>query len=685
MKYFNALLCWLCAALHLQSQTSMQMCGTDEYSYELYRSHPELQTMMEHNRAYLKDFTAQYIANESSRGSTDSLYIIPVVFHIVHMYGTENVSDAQVLSGLEVLNRNFRKQHPDTGSIPTAFKAIAADCDIEFRLAHKDPNGNCTDGINRIPSLLTKVGDHRVKDLIHWEPSAYLNVYVVKSIANLAGHCLMPDQAAAKPEWDGIVIDDSYLGNIGTSSEQTSVVMAHEAGHYLNLFHIWGGNNVPGYFYQPVGQAGNCAIGDDVTDTPPTTGWSNCNLSAASCGNTIDNVQNAMDYSYCNFMFTQGQRQRMRAALNSPIASRNNLITDANHLATGIDLNSLCRVDFKPDRAITCMLDTVSFKDKSMATPDSWLWNFGDGETSTLQNPTHIYYAAGAYPVTLLATKGADTISSAVQTIYVSDINPVAAYVQPFDSLNNFSDAALLQETDNALLEFEISNANSGYNSARAAWIHTADTTDAYSGRSTLTSSAIQLGGQINPTFSLQYACAQRELNSDDQLEVLISNDCGHTWLSMGKRKGPNLRTNSAADNNPWWTPADSTEWRAYSFTIPAAYCVSNFMFRIEATAFRLNSLYIDNINVNADDYTAIVEPKLPVMSVHPNPAHDQINVITEEPGMLTISDALGRVVIETTTQTGVLNIGCAEWSAGIYVLCFKANNTQVMEKLFVY
>ncbi|MBK8658761.1 MAG: hypothetical protein IPN22_07790 [Bacteroidetes bacterium] len=254
MKYFNALLCWLCAALHLQSQTSMQMCGTDEYSFELYRSHPELQTMMEHNRAYLKDFTAQYIANESSRGSTDSLYIIPVVFHIVHMYGTENVSDAQVLSGLEVLNRNFRKQHPDTGSIPTAFKAIAADCDIEFRLAHKDPNGNCTDGINRIPSLLTKVGDHRVKDLIHWEPSAYLNVYVVKSIANLAGHCLMPDQAAAKPEWDGIVIDDSYLGNIGTSSEQTSVVMAHEAGHYLNLFHIWGGNNVPGYFYQPVGQ-----------------------------------------------------------------------------------------------------------------------------------------------------------------------------------------------------------------------------------------------------------------------------------------------------------------------------------------------------------------------------------------------------------------------------------------------
>ncbi len=685
MKYIYVLLCWLSMSIHLQGQTSVQMCGTDEYSDELYRSHPELQTVMEHNRAYLKDFTAQYIANDPSRGSIDSLYIIPVVFHVVHMYGPENVSNEQILSGLEVLNRNFSKQHPDTGSIPSAFKTIAADCDIEFRLAHKDPNGNCSDGINRIPSLLTKVGDHRVKDLIHWEPSAYLNVYVVKSIANLAGHCLMPDQAAAKPEWDGIVIDDSYLGNIGTSSEQTSVVMAHEAGHYLNLFHIWGGNNVPGYFYQPVGQPGNCAIGDDVNDTPPTTGWSNCNLSAASCGNTLDNVQNAMDYSYCNFMFTQGQRQRMRATLHSPIASRNNLITDANHLATGIDLTTLCRVDFKSDRAITCMLDTVTFTDKSLAIPDSWLWSFGDGETSTLQNPTHIYYAAGTYPVTLVATKGADTYSSAVQTIYVSDINPVAAYVQRFDSINSFSDAALLQETDNAALAFDFSYANSGYNSARAAWIHTTDTTDAYSGKSTLTSSAIQLGGQVNPTFSLQYACAQRELNNDDQIEVLISNDCGHTWLGMGKRKGPNLRTISSTSNNLWWTPADSTEWRAYNFTIPAAYCVSNFMFKIEATAFRLNSLYIDNINVNPDDYTTIDEPILSLMSISPNPANHQINVETEVPGTLTMTDALGRIVLLKEMHTGISNIDCSHWKDGIYTVSFKTDNAQVIKMVLVF
>lgn len=48
---------------------------------------------------------------------------------------------------------------------------------------------------------------------------------------------------------------------------------------------------------------------------------------------------------------------------------------------------------------------TVAFTDLSTGTPTSWAWSFGDGGTSTAQNPTHIYTAPGVYTVTLTASR----------------------------------------------------------------------------------------------------------------------------------------------------------------------------------------------------------------------------------------------------------------------------------------
>jgi len=48
----------------------------------------------------------------------------------------------------------------------------------------------------------------------------------------------------------------------------------------------------------------------------------------------------------------------------------------------------------------------VTFTDLSLGGPTSWLWNFGDGDTTTIQNPTHTYLRAGLYTVSLQAVKG---------------------------------------------------------------------------------------------------------------------------------------------------------------------------------------------------------------------------------------------------------------------------------------
>lgn len=683
VKYIFTLLITI-AFVSFGISQDLKYCGSDEMSFDLYQSEPGLQTKMKLNRAELNLFTQQYMANISkNRGVADSLYTIPVVFHIIHTYGAENITDEQVMSGLKVLNWNFRKQNPDTALIVAAFKPIAADCEIQFKLAHIDPNGNCTNGINRIASLSSIVGDHRVKDRIHWDPTKYLNVYVVKQIANLAGHCLMPDQADAKPEWDGIVIANDYVGDMGTSNKLRSVVMAHESGHYLNLFHIWGGNNVPDYYYLPVGQTTNCSIGDSVSDTPPTKGWSSCNLSAASCGNVVDNVQNAMDYSYCNFMFTQGQRNRMRAALHSPIAGRNNLITPQNLLATGVNDSTLCKAKFEISQRTVCVGDSVRFTDKSLWYPTSWTWDFGDGSYSSDQNPAHVYAAGGDYFVSLTVVQNATTLHSDTMMVRVNGEGTYPFYVQHFDSLPNFGLSYLWNISDNNNLLWKLSDNGQGYNSGISATIRPDDSTDAYSGRTILYSPAINLAGRVNPEFNFKYAFTPKITNNYDQLEVFVSKTCGATWQSLGKKIGGNLASIAAPVDDKNWTPADSTQWKTFSYIVPANLAVPNFQFKIEFTNYRGNVLYIDNININSAEYTHVEDLHLNEVILYPNPATNTFSVEGEfEQLLMTITDLNGKVVSTSKEIHSGEQHDISTLPQGVYIVSLQSHTTVVHKRL---
>jgi len=76
---------------------------------------------------------------------------------------------------------------------------------------------------------------------------------------------------------------------------------------------------------------------------------------------------------------------------------------------------------------------TVRFTDVSTNTPTGWIWSFGDGETSSVQNPSHTYTRAGTYSVTLAATnaEGSNTVT---RTEYITAARPVIAPVASFVS-----------------------------------------------------------------------------------------------------------------------------------------------------------------------------------------------------------------------------------------------------------
>lgn len=69
---------------------------------------------------------------------------------------------------------------------------------------------------------------------------------------------------------------------------------------------------------------------------------------------------------------------------------------------------------------------TVSFLDTSIKFPSTWSWNFGDGSSSSVQNPTHVYSTSGVYPVTL-TVNGDSTKTRSVNTVGY----PIITFTRP--------------------------------------------------------------------------------------------------------------------------------------------------------------------------------------------------------------------------------------------------------------
>jgi hypothetical protein len=177
-----------------QAQPDYLHCTTDNAMDELFRNHPDARAQYEElTRNSIQNLQQFKLQNPVLPQGGPPQFIIPVVFHIIHQYGSEDISDAQVQDEIDVLNIDYRLKNPDTANASQPFKSLYADAKIEFRLATKDPNGNCTNGIEHIYSHLTNQGGDDSK-LNPWPRNRYLNIWIVKSIGaqGAAGYAYYP-------------------------------------------------------------------------------------------------------------------------------------------------------------------------------------------------------------------------------------------------------------------------------------------------------------------------------------------------------------------------------------------------------------------------------------------------------------------------------------------------------------
>lgn len=694
MKHLLSLFFLLTTIIPSSAQQLLH-CGADEMRIKTLKANPKVAEAVIRTDAELERFTQQFAERKNERGG--GIYTIPVVFHVIHKYGNENISREQILDGLNVLNNTFRKQAADTADIITEFKPVHADCEIEFRSATKDPEGECHSGINRIASTLTTVGDHQVKELVHWNPSMYLNVYVVSNAAGLAGHAVWPADADTIPEWDGIVIAHNYVGAIGTSDQTQSVVFAHEVGHFLNLHHIWGGNNVPDFYYLPVGQASNCSEDDLVGDTPKTIGWSNCDLNASSCGNTVDNVQNAMDYSYCNIMFTEGQKVRMRAALNSTVANRNDLWSISNLIATGVlpEPAPLCAADFTSDTKVVCphIDNTVTFSNTSYhGDVDSLLWTFPEGfpPFSEQQEPTIAYSTSGKHDVTLqvYANGLPETLT---RSNYISVLQdsiwpyPLWESFEGQPSLNGLQWFGNSMDTDN---EWELTDA-AAHSGNWSAWVDNWDTPLLTIDELYGPPIDLENATQMKLAFKYAFTGIVAATNST-KLQVQMTRNCENSWSTRLTIAGDDLET--VPPQITPFIPTSSAQWQQGVVNVPTSYLVDGLRFRFVFTSAGNNRLYLDDINM---DITAGIEESaslLSDMNLYPNPATDiltvQFDLLKPTVVKLSLLNLLGQtvsVISEHSYPIGAVTeiLELEGYCAGMYLIKLEAaNGGQV--KLFV-
>jgi len=589
----------------------------------------------------------------------------------------------------ELLMKIFKKRNADTINVVPAFQSIIADCEIEFRLAQLDPNGNCTSGITRTADVSTLIGDHSVKDVIHWDPSKYLNIYVCAQASGLAGHALVPSAADTITAWDGIVMAHGSVGSIGTASPTTSVVLTHEIGHYLNLQHMWGGNNVPNYPYLPVADPGNCSFDDGVADTPNTIGWQTCSLTGQSCGD-LDNIQNFMEYAYCPAMFTEGQKTRMHASLNSTIANRNNLWSPSNLVATGTDgVNYFCAADYVSDKTKICSGESIQFTDMSFNGIDSWYWEFEGGTPSVSNdtNPIVTYNTPGMYQVKLIAGSGIE-LDSLITTsmIEVFENTGLQEYMlYDFEGNSSFANSMWYANNPDGQVEWEV-DSTQGYNSNRCAKLDNFN--NASQQIDELVSRPFNLSNATSISMTFDYAFS-RKTNSDlDKLLVLVSNDCGETW-DVRKTLVSTLLITTADTNATSFTPNGTGEWKSSVVTnITSGYWVDNFMVKFKFESGGGNNMFLDNINIFDPTTTGIEVSTSLSFNVFPNPAKELLIIhASKKIRRIQIIDLTGKIIREIhakaiSTNNSKVNLNGI--SNGLYLVSIKDENGNIATKKII-
>ncbi len=666
-------------------------CGTDEYNHNLVKDKlSEGQNYAEYLES-IYDIKYDESVDLKTKKATRT---IPVVFHVIHAYGDENISKAQIEDQLRVVNEDFQRQNADASNTRDFFKSRAANFNIEFKLARIAPDGSYTEGITRTYDPVNMIenyedGSSEAKSTVSaWDRSRYLNIWVVKRIESsragtILGYAQLPGGPAST---DGIVMIHDRVGTIGTAnSSGKGRTLTHEIGHWLGLYHPF---------------QGGCSGSDGVDDTPPVaeasygcTASQNPNTCNTDFPNEIDMVENYMDYANgsCMNAFTNGQFARVNGFLASNQYRARN-IAASNLVATGVNTNpvSIPKADFwydDPDKKVICAGQSMKFKDFSYngdITQRTWKFEGGTPATSSAVNPEIVYNTPGVYKVELDVANSAGG-STASQILFVTVLPNVAESKAPFgqDFESNTSVNSWQFEKDLEGNGWE-RNTLIGYSGNNSIMAYVDENTP-QSLRMKAISEAVDVSEYEVPlNLHFKYAYARRVSSASEILLVLGSVDCGQSWATLKAYNSTNLVTGPVSPN---WEPQSKSDWGRASISLSKYKDETNLFLRFDVISQQGNSVFIDDINIGE---FALSTPELyqeQTWKVTPNPAQNSFIIKTENntpKGKILVRDLTGRLLLEEQINSEQMTVNSSGLPNGLYILSVMNENKVWSSKLII-
>jgi hypothetical protein len=270
-------------------------CFSHEHHEEQLRQNPGLAKKMEEIELH----TIRTAAAIESGRIVNGVLEIPVVFNVLYRTTAENISQSQLQSQIDVLNKDFNAQNSDYNTANNPYSSVRANVGIRFVLDQviRKATTKTTWGTNNAMKSTSQGG------LAAVSPTTKLNYWVCTIGGGILGYAQFPGGASST---DGVVIDSKYTGTNGTATFPFNLgrTATHEVGHWMNLRHIWG----------------DATCGSDLVSDTPTHNAANSGVPAvghrSTCSGTpLEQYMNYMDYTDDRgmYMFSLGQKSRMLA------------------------------------------------------------------------------------------------------------------------------------------------------------------------------------------------------------------------------------------------------------------------------------------------------------------------------------------------------------------------------------
>jgi PKD repeat protein len=412
---------------------------------------------------------------------------------------------------------------------------------------------------------------------------------------------------------------------------------------------------------------------------------------------------NYMDYTdgVCQNIFTQGQVARMNAVL---AGTRANLISASNLALTGVDgsgpTNCDPIADFIPFFTKTvCEGGTITFNDKSYnGVVTNRLWTFAGGTpaTDTSANPIVTYDTAGVYDVSLtVSNANGSSTKTLTQRVYVFPAGngvyqPI--YNMSFEDVNQFNNDIILLNEDNDTRKWNRVT-NTGYNSSSCLKLDNASTPST-GFKDVILTPSFNLQGVTNIKVKFDYSFITKNSSNEDKLQFLVSNNCGQTWIPRWSASGTALAYTTSTQGTPF-TPANTSQWKSQTISIPASYAQANTRFKLEFTSGGGNNIYIDNINVDGILAISEINSLQPeALKIFPNPTNGYAQIVFSAAksmrGSISITDVIGKEIFSIQDMSFMegenkINLLPAYFnSEGLYFITLKTDQGKLIKKFII-